>query len=637
MIKWIIGLTFLLGVSFQGELCSQDIAKADSALNVLNNEKNLSFLDSLKLLRKIYYHHANSDSVIKYSELSMGLLRGNEEEYLFWMHNAYLNKGYALKLKGNVEEALEAHIKSLEYANKLKISRYLGAAYNAIAADYRVQGNYASSVKYYYDGLRAFQEDENSSLVQMASMYVNIGECYRLSNHLDSALILFNKSKVFFDSTNYELGIAYSEGNIGLVYEEQGKYEVAEEYLKSANRTLEKLGDIYPVAVYTVSLGKIYKARGDTDKALEYMLDSYNMSMHEGLKEQVRDASQHIYKLYAELGDYQKAFDYQTKYYAYKDSVVDQETIRKMADMRTEYEVNQKQSEVDLLVSEKTRQTVVAVSLGVVTVLVMIVAFLLYRNNQQRKQANELLEEQKEEIETQRDQLDELNRTKDRFFSIISHDLRGPVQAFKGMGRLIKVLVEEENIAELKELNVDFDNSVSQLSRVLDDLLDWAMAQQGSIPFHPEKVELPSVVNNLKDLFHNMARAKNISLATDVESDLAVYADMNSLNTILRNLLNNALKFTPEGGHIQLSAIRKKGMVAISVKDTGIGIEKDKLDSLFKLGGSKRSWGTQGEKGLGLGLQLVYQFTALNGGEVTVESEENEGSVFTVYLPDNEV
>ncbi|UII24524.1 tetratricopeptide repeat-containing sensor histidine kinase [Fulvivirga maritima] len=581
------------------------------------------------ILKQVYENLPNPDSSLAYAKKALAI--AEELGHDGWMSRCLMGVGYAYKMKGDTDKSLKYLLLGAEYSAAEGDDVNLAIINSAIGDVYTVATNYTLAKEYYKKVLPVFIA--NSDSVRWGTLLLNLGEVFRLEHSLDSSLVYFYRSRDIFDKLQLEIGIGYSLGNIGLAYAEQDQYIKAKNNITRATKLLKKLGDYYPITVYDISLADIYQDRKEYEKALIHARNALDIANQQGFKEQIRDACKKLSEIYLAIGNHQKAFDYQTKYYAYKDSVVDQETIRKMADMRTEYEVNQKQSEVDLLVSEKTRQTVVAVSLGVVTVLVMIVAFLLYRNNQQRKQANELLEEQKEEIETQRDQLDELNRTKDRFFSIISHDLRGPVQAFKGMGRLIKVLVEEENIAELKELNVDFDNSVSQLSRVLDDLLDWAMAQQGSIPFHPEKVELPSVVNNLKDLFHNMARAKNISLATDVESDLAVFADMNSLNTILRNLLNNALKFTSEGGHIQLSAIRKKGMVAISVRDTGIGISKDKLDSLFKLGGSKRSWGTQGEKGLGLGLQLVYQFTALNGGEVTVESEENEGSVFTVYLP----
>ncbi|UII24519.1 tetratricopeptide repeat-containing sensor histidine kinase [Fulvivirga maritima] len=631
MCKLKIILAYLfIGLFFNGIVNAQNLTVADSLISLYRQqifEENDSI--QFKILKGIFTQSPNPDVQLEYAILALDLAEKNNQYK--WFYTTYISMGYSYKLKGDLNEALRVLLLALEYSDKIEGGERKAFVLDAIAAVYRMQNNYPIAIKYYKASTNILREGGDS--VNLATTLLNTGELYRLNNMPDSALIYLNESKIIFSEMQYQIGIAYNMGNIGLVYAQQEKYDSAELYLQDAITTLNQLGDKYPVAVYNISMADIYKDRGEYKKALEYAQSSFDVAIQEGFKEQVRDASQKLSEIYAELGDYQRAFDYQGKYFAYKDSVVDQETIRKMADMRTEYEVNQKQAEVDLLESEKRRQSIVAVALGVVAALVGIVAFLLYKNNKHRRQANNLLKEQKEEIETQRDQLDELNRTKDRFFSIISHDLRGPVHAFKGMSRLIKILVEEENIDDLKELNTHFDNSVNQLSSLLDDLLDWAVAQQGNIPVKPEKVELHKLTDDLFKLFHNMARAKEIELTADFHEDLALNVDMNCLNTILRNILNNALKFTPDGGKIKLTAERTNGMVAISVEDTGIGISKDKLDKLFKLDGNKRSWGTQGEKGLGLGLQLVYQFTELNGGKVTVKSEEHKGSIFTVYLP----
>ena len=605
----------------------------EDSLSYILNKENSTTLDKLNSLWSVYSRHPNPDIRLLYAKKCVELAK--KENRIRWLYSAYLDIGYAYKLKGDLNEALGALFKSLDYANQEK-DKKIGLAYtadvcNAIASVYRIQNNYNTAIEYYKKSISICRENEDS--VKLATALLNTGEVYRLDNKLDPALVYFNESKRIFNNKDHTIGIAYNQGNIGLVYAEQNKYDSAELYLRDAITTLVKLGDQYPIAVYNISMADIYKNRGKYDNALEYATNSYKVALQEGFKEQVRDASQKLSELYSETGDYQRAFQYQGKYLAYKDSVVDQETIRKMADMRTEYEVNQKQVEVDLLESEKKRQEIIAISLGVVAILITVVAFLLYKNNKQRRKVNYLLKDQKEEIEAQRDQLDELNRTKDRFFSIISHDLRGPVHAFKGMSRLIKILVEEENIQDLRELNEHFDSSVNQLSTLLDDLLDWAVAQQGNIPHNPEKVELSTLSEGLTKLFQNMARAKNIQFESKIDQDLVIWADLNCVNTILRNIVNNALKFTPDAGKITLTARREKDLIAIAVQDTGIGIAKDKMDSLFRLDENKRSWGTDGEKGLGLGLQLVYQFTELNCGYVTVDSVEGEGSTFTVFLP----
>ncbi|MCR9254420.1 MAG: HAMP domain-containing histidine kinase, partial [bacterium] len=327
----------------------------------------------------------------------------------------------------------------------------------------------------------------------------------------------------------------------------------------------------------------------------------------------------------------------QSQYIAYRDTINNEETIRKMADLRTEYEVGQKQAEVDLANAEKEAQAkqalIVGGGLSVVLFLIGIIAFIQYRNNQQKKATNQILRHQKGELETQKTQLEALNSTKDRFFSIISHDLRGPVNAFFGVSKLIKMYVSKGKVNEITEIAEDIDESVSKLSGLLDNLLDWAVQQQGQFPNVPEKVNFNEMTNDLIQVFDTMAKSKNIELINDLPDKVELFVDKNSTMTIFRNLLNNALKFTEEGGSVTFHGELDKETAILKVTDTGVGIPADKLKKLFTLNEKKSTWGTAGEKGLGLGLQLAYEFAEMNKGAIEVESEEGVGTSFIVKLP----
>ena len=226
--------------------------------------------------------------------------------------------------------------------------------------------------------------------------------------------------------------------------------------------------------------------------------------------------------------------------------MANQEVARKQA------EVDLKEKEVALLNQQRRTQTIIAIGLGIVLVLVGVLAYILYRNNQRRLKTNQLLANQKTELER-------LNSTKDRFFSIISHDLRGPVNAFYGISGLIEDFVENHDIESLKVLAGDIDESVDQLSSLLDNLLEWAVQQQGHFPNIPEKVRLKAIVNDVNSTFLTMAKSKNISLYYRLEEDIYLWADRNSTMTILRNLVNNALKFTGEGGEVVITGKAENG------------------------------------------------------------------------------
>ncbi|WP_185154267.1 tetratricopeptide repeat-containing sensor histidine kinase [Fulvivirga sp. M361] len=621
---------FLIGfLFFSSYLQAQDQNIADSLVNLY---AKLTDSDSLKMtvLHEIAFYHTNPDSALKYSTLLVEFAEADSNH--LWLHRGFIEKGHAYKLKGDLEQSLFCYFQSLDFAQRANYMIGVAGAQNAIAGVYRVQGNQQTSFRYYNQAIDIFRR-ENDTL-RLASSLLNTGDLYRESSQLDTALLYFEESQVLYAQVDYEIGIAYSLGNIGLVYAEQGRHAEAEKNIKEATLILEKLGDRYPIAVYDTYMADIYREKGDFQRALKYAQRSYDVSIELGLKEQTRDASLKLSELYQEAGNYEQAYTYQSKYLAYRDSINNEETIRQMADLRTEYEVSQKQVEVDLLEEQKRSQQIVGISLIVVLLLVVLLAFVLYKNNRQKQATNLLLSEQKEEIAAQRDQLEDLNDTKDRFFSIISHDLRGPVSAFKGVSNLIKLFIEEKDMDGLADINEHFDKSVDQMSVLLDNLLDWAVTQQGAIPYTPEQVSLSTVFfDDLHSLFVHMAQDKKITLTSKFEDDLVLWADVNSLKTILRNLINNAIKFTEEEGEVSVVASANGAMADIRVTDNGVGISKEKLDVLFGTNKYNRSWGTSGEKGLGLGLQLVYDFALLNHGTVRVESEERLGTTFIIELP----
>ena len=198
---------------------------------------------------------------------------------------------------------------------------------------------------------------------------------------------------------------------------------------------------------------------------------------------------------------------------------------------------------------------------------------------------------------------------------------------------MIKFMVDNDQVSELRELADQIDESADRLSSLLDNLLNWAVQQQGQINYVPEKISAQEMLDELAGTFTNMAQAKNIEITQNVPDGLCIWSDRNTTNTILRNLINNALKFTPEQGKIDIQGSEEDGMVVFKISDTGVGIPSEKLENLFQLEAKKSTWGTEGEKGLGLGLQLVKEFVEMNKGALSVTSKEGVGTTFFIQLP----
>lgn len=231
-------------------------------------------------------------------------------------------------------------------------------------------------------------------------------------------------------------------------------------------------------------------------------------------------------------------------------------------------------------------------------------------------------------------ELKSINNTKDKFFSIIAHDLRSPFQSLLMASELlaaeINTLSKEEIVLSIMGLNKNLIN----LHNLLDNLLNWSHMQRGMIEFEPVKINVLELVNRTIEISNNLAQKKKIEITNRVNPKLFVNADFQMLRSVIHNLLNNAIKFTKQGGQIVISSTEKKSFVEISVKDNGIGMTRDEFSNLFDFNSiCSTNKGTDGEIGSGLGLHLCKEFIERNDGKIWVESELGKGSKFTFTLP----
>ena len=245
----------------------------------------------------------------------------------------------------------------------------------------------------------------------------------------------------------------------------------------------------------------------------------------------------------------------------------------------------------------------------------------------ERKKAEYALTQKNEELQT-------VNATKDKFFSIIAHDLKSPFNAILGFSELLKDKANNLDIEKVKNFSGIINNSANMAMDLLMNLMEWARSQTGRIKYNPEVFMLFPVIEQVKNLLGQQNPGqKNIEILSTVASDIQVYGDKAMINTILRNLVSNALKFTKKGGKITIDALQKQGFIEISVSDTGIGISPEKISKLFKINETYSTPGTENEKGTGLGLILCKEFVQNHGGDIWAESSPGKGSAFRFTIP----
>ena len=229
--------------------------------------------------------------------------------------------------------------------------------------------------------------------------------------------------------------------------------------------------------------------------------------------------------------------------------------------------------------------------------------------------------------------LKELNATKDRLFSIIGHDLRGPIGGFKSLIQLLISGYDLSNSKQLLEILKVIHKTANSTYDLLENLLEWAKSQQNEIVFNPEKINLKDLVFNIMNLFSEVILNKEINIVNEIPDDQFLVADKNMLSTVLRNLISNAIKFTPNGKSIKISVANIGDNIKISVQDEGTGIQEEDLPKLFNSLSPLSSYGTQGEKGSGLGLLLCKDFIDRHNGIIEVNSIWGKGSTFSFTLP----
>jgi len=289
--------------------------------------------------------------------------------------------------------------------------------------------------------------------------------------------------------------------------------------------------------------------------------------------------------------------------------------------------------------AESFRQTVFVeeIRASLIIILLLLVMFFLLRireNNKILKKEIIIRKEAERTVQLQNEELLELNVTKDKFFSIIAHDLRGPFAGFLGLTEILAQTLHTMSLEQIQKFASSMEKSSKNLYRLLENLLQWSLMQRNVTSFNPQQIALLELVNESTAPIVELALAKEIQLSIDIPENLSIFADSQMLNAIIRNLVSNSIKFTPKGGKVFVKGESTyDNNVEIAIKDTGIGMPEEIVQNLFCLDAVTSRKGTDGEPSTGLGLIICKDFIEKHGGKIRVESVEGKGSTFCFTLP----
>ena len=543
-------------------------------------------------------------------------------------------------LLGDYEIALEYLLTSLELNSQFENKPEIGSVMNMIASLHVLQENYDRAIEYFSQAKSLVEELGQPEMV--GSLTMNIGVAHYYMDNFEEALNYYEEAREISESDEVENPRLYMIAitNIGNVQIELGEYEQAEAYLLEAidffreNRLNVNLTGTY------LYLAKLYHRAGDFDKALEQARNGRDLSVEIEQSQYILESYERLARIYEDTGNFEQAYENFKIYHQEQQKVFNDERSEQINRLQTQYEVDQKNREIELLntevalrEAEVTRQKLWRNFLIVGVIMLAIVLALLFRYNSLRKRANKLLRERQKEIEQQNKQLVQLNEEKNEFLNIAAHDLRGPLSSLVGVAELLEHSDETDRTSRLEYIDI-IKASTTRMLNMINDLLDVNSIENNQSRVEAEKIDVVPIAERLTQIYQPQAADKNIGVEMETRfSPLEIKADESHIRSIIENLLSNAVKFSESGSNVRVRLEKEDDKAKISVIDNGPGITEEDQKRLFGRYVRLSNKPTGNESSVGLGLYIVKNLTESMNGSIRCESEPGKGSRFIVTFP----
>lgn len=584
------------------------------------------------------------DSSLYYSTLGHEIAK--ESNYLPGIARGYVNIGFVLDRQDKKKESVKHYEESLKIYRKLNNKRGINQCIMNLGSLYFDLSEYKTADIYFHQVLDNVKETPNDQ-AGLANALFSLGNSNRKLGNQKKSLEYFRQSLAIREKIGDLNGIALSNWGIGLVLNNTNKYEQALVHLKIALANNRKTKNIYQESIVLMAISDTYLHLQNYKKAEENIKLALEKAKAADSKTVVVQALENLVKIEAAQKKFDLALKHQYDYMAISDSLNNSRTKKEVIlnDLKRVNTDNKNLEEHNQKITEKI--TDYAIIIVIVTALLLIVAILLllyYKRNSENKNANVLLKKQKQEIaevneelktqmeiiNAQNGELEKLNRVKNKFFSIVSHDLRAPINSLKSLFEMYRdgILNEEELGGLLSRL----EDTIYNTAAFLDNLLEWSKSQLDGITVNPIEVELHQIVAHNIKLMDSQIRTKFIKVQNNVPADVLAFVDLNMIHVVIRNLLSNAIKFCKASDEVIFEAQLEGENIICTISDTGPGISDIDLENLFNLAHTPNT-GTAGERGYHIGLILCQDMIAQNHGSLKVRSQLGKGTTFFISLP----
>lgn len=581
-------------------------------------DKVLALL-KLSNLQKNTDSYTSIDNAIKAIEIAEKI---PDKVYLI---RSYSKLGILYKDLDSMDKALESYLKGLEIAKETNNIVWQSNLLNSLGTAYIQYGQNKIALKYFKQAYElALKQNDSTGISNVLN---NIGVVFWRKNELDSSFKYIHESMLISRNLKDSVGLISSFNNLGMLQAELGDSKRALGYFNQALRFAEILDDKWETAnilnnlsQLNLDLGNLEKVESDLKKAVEI-----SIAIKSSLLES--DSYRNLSNYYSRIEDYQKSLEYYKKYSELNMKLVNEETSEKIANLEKDFELRSKDRNLEKLSEANQIQYYLILLLASSLVLVGILIFIYFRKYTENKRLTE-------ELKKKNTDLERFSEERNKFFTLISHDLKAPIYNISNLSNLMKMysynMSKDEQDTTLDQLNL----SSKQLLTLVDNILLWAKTQIGNMENNPEPLHVNAVIAESIDILRSNAAEKNITLLnkSDKTNDIHISADYNLLSTSIRNLLTNAIKFSHENQEVIISTKLAENQIKIEVTDTGVGISKEMQEEIRK-GNASTTLGTNNEKGSGLGLRITKEFIEMNEGKITLESQEGVGTTFSIIFP----
>jgi signal transduction histidine kinase/thioredoxin-like negative regulator of GroEL len=616
-----------------------------SNFNSINNDTIES-----KILALFGYLQKNiGNDTVSINQFMQSLSKKQIKNYL----GAIKAMGIYFYNKENYPKALSYFRKLLLFSSNVKEKRSEAEAHFHLGEVFLSKQHKEKAKSYYKVALRYAEKAGIPDLY--IKIYNRLGQINRLQENSDSAIYYYTKT---IESAKEKLTadnhiIAYE--NLAKIMEKKGNTQESIAYLKMAIESAKNDMHEYLPELY-FELAEIYY----NSNQIELSQKNYNLSKKHAIQEKDLQseikALKQLGRIELKSGNFSKASKYLNNAILKTDSLSEAISLEELARYEAQYNLMQKEQEIALLDRDKKlnqaeldNQTLKnRIYAGGLIILAILVGFLLYHISTRIKR-NKLLSEQNEKINEQNEELNQINNqlseseqkliqalsVKNKLFTIIGHDLKSPLMDIKNLIFILKNNSNQFSASDLKGHTAQIENRLTSLLELLNNLLNWGMAEKQTLKYTPEKLSINKLIDNTLKLFEGQISIKNLTIKKQIPNDQYWTTDHNMVEFVCRNIISNAIKFSPKNKPIYIQCNQEEKQLKIAIEDKGLGMDEEQLNKVFIQTSEKIRRGTNNEKGTGLGLNLANDFVKQMNGKLLIESTKEAGTKVTIILPEN--